>query len=374
VHTIIKSRDFRLGRRSLCQFSLGAVLFLSSRPGRAQSLQEIQVLHSAAIRVKRPEKVILLAVTRAGDRLVAVGEHGVIIFSDDSGTHWTQASVPVDVTLTCVGFVDANSGWAAGHFGIILKTKDGGETWITQLNGIQANQLTLDAANSMSGPIGKMPAAPLAEKRAELFVDSGPSKPFLCMLAQTVDHVLVLGAYRMAMSTTDGGTTWVDWSLHIGDRFSHNLYATTVIDSDIYIVGESGSVFCSTDNGNSFPMITPPSDVTLFGIMATAAGNIVVFGVAGACFRSTDGGRSWNPVGLATMDNLTAGQVLSSGRVLLVGASGTVFASDDDGKTFVSLPGLPPMTVSDLTDAADGSLIFVGYSGVSKVAKQLFNS
>jgi photosystem II stability/assembly factor-like uncharacterized protein len=370
----MKSGDFRLRRRGVWQFGLGAGLFLCSQPGRAQPLQEISVLDSAAVMVKQPANVILLAVTRAGDRLVAVGEHGVIIFSDDNGTHWRQASVPVDVTLTCVGFANAGCGWAAGHFGMILNTRDGGKTWITQLNGIQANQLTLDAAQNLSDPISKMPAAPLAMRRAELFVESGPSKPFLCMLAQTADHALVLGSYRMAMSTTDGGRTWTDWSLHIGDRFSHNLYATSVIDSDIYIVGESGSVFCSTDNGNRFPMITPPSEVTLFGILGTRAGSIVVFGVAGVCFRTTDKGNSWSAIHLATTDNLTAGSVLSSGRVLVVSASGVVFASDDDGCSFVGLSGLPPMTVSDVTDAADGSLIFVGYSGVSKVAKQLFNS
>ncbi|MDP2022176.1 MAG: hypothetical protein Q8L16_14910, partial [Hydrogenophaga sp.] len=37
----------------------------------------------------------MLAVTRAGSRLVAVGERGTVLLSDDHGQHWRQAAVPV---------------------------------------------------------------------------------------------------------------------------------------------------------------------------------------------------------------------------------------------------------------------------------------
>ncbi len=80
----------------------------------------IYALDTAAIPVKNPAGNVLIAVARAGARLVAVGEHGVIVYSDDNGQRWRQAQVPVDLTLTSIAFADANHGWAAGHYGVIF--------------------------------------------------------------------------------------------------------------------------------------------------------------------------------------------------------------------------------------------------------------
>ena len=75
---------------------------------------------------------LLLDVARAGERLVAVGERGHVLLSDDAGRSWRQArTVPSRTMLTAVAFVDASHGWAVGHDEIILCTADGGETWRT---------------------------------------------------------------------------------------------------------------------------------------------------------------------------------------------------------------------------------------------------
>ena len=88
----------------------------------------------------------MLAITRAGARLVAVGERGSILLSDDSGVSWRQAKVPVSVTLTAVQFPNAKAGWAVGHLGVVLHSADGGETWAKQLDGREAASLVLEAA------------------------------------------------------------------------------------------------------------------------------------------------------------------------------------------------------------------------------------
>ncbi len=253
---------------------------------RASSLTGIYVLDTASIRVRAPDHVLLEAVARAGDRLVAVGEHGVIIFSDDNGASWMQADVPVGVTLNCVAFATPMLGWVAGHFGVILNTEDGGTTWHTQLNGIQANQLTLTAAQAAANP--SSPGAPFAMRRAGIFVQGGPNKPFLSLIVLSPQKLIVFGAFRMTMLTLDGGMSWADWSLNIGDALSHNLYAATVSGSDIYVVGEAGLVFRSTDGGNTFPAVASPANATLFGVLGIENGAIITFGVAGNIFRSED--------------------------------------------------------------------------------------
>ena len=46
---------------------------------------------------------------------MVVGERGHILFSDDDGATWEQAKVPVQVMLTAVRMLDAQTGWTVGH-------------------------------------------------------------------------------------------------------------------------------------------------------------------------------------------------------------------------------------------------------------------
>src|SRR5688572_32351199 len=50
---------------------------------------------------------LLLDITHAGERLVAVGERGHVLQSDDAGATWKQAErVPTSAMLTGVHFAD----------------------------------------------------------------------------------------------------------------------------------------------------------------------------------------------------------------------------------------------------------------------------
>lgn len=338
----------------------------------SQAKTGIRDLDSPAIDVKAPNKVVLIAITKAGARLVAVGEHGVITYSDDDGRTWIQGDVPVDVTLTTVAFAGSKVGWAAGHYGVILHTSDGGASWQIQLNGMEANQLTLSAATAAAADHDQSPGAPLAIRRADRFLDAGPDKPFLAMLVTTPQHVTVFGAYRLAMRTIDGGKDWVDWSLHVGDPVSHNIYDVASVGTSYYLAGEAGSVFRSTDGGDSFPEVTPPGGATMFEVAPTGDGGVFICGVAGEAFRSQDGGKSWTPVLLGTKSNLTALDVLSSGAVVVGSEAGNLFISYDHARTFSLVNEVVSMEIYGLTEAQDGDVVAIGSAGVIVSPGKLF--
>ena len=68
----------------------------------------------------RADGLQINGIARAGERLVAVGERGKILFSDDRGGDWRVAAVdkPQGATLTQVAFADSRHGIAVGHSGL----------------------------------------------------------------------------------------------------------------------------------------------------------------------------------------------------------------------------------------------------------------
>ena len=59
----------------------------------------------------------------------AVGETGTIIRTTDGGASWVNQSVAATDSLYGVSFIDANMGMAVGTGGLILRTTDGGAKW-----------------------------------------------------------------------------------------------------------------------------------------------------------------------------------------------------------------------------------------------------
>lgn len=350
-------------------FLLWIILAVVPPPSAAYAKTGVRDLDTPAISVKAPGRVTLIAITNAGQRLVAVGEHGVIAYSDDNGKTWAQAKVPVDVTLTAVAFANASNGWAVGHYGVILNTRDGGLTWNLQLNGIEANQLTLAAAQAVSSVANPTPEQVLAIKRANFFVADGPDKPFLSILVNSPQDVTVFGAYRMVFNTTDGGKSWSDWNLHVQDGLSHNLYDAADIGGDIYITSEMGMVFRSTDTGMTFTNVASPGPATLLTVLPTGDGGVFVCGVAGYAFRSEDGGSSWQKVDMHTDSNLTGGVVLKSGEILVASQAGNFYVSTDHAQTFSALPLVEPMALYDVTQDKNGDIVAVGDLGAVVIAQ-----
>ena len=340
----------------------GALLTLSVAVAPAAFAQtSITDLTLPAIAVRTPSQNFVDGLAIAGNRIVITGQHGLIAYSDDEGKTWHQARVPVDVLLTAVAFANAKDGWAVGHMGVVLHTIDGGETWQKQIDGRQVDDLEVAAAQTADPAL---PTAALAARRAEVFENMGPDRPFLAVLAQTPQQAIVVGAYRMALRTTDGGKTWDDISLNILDPLSHNLYGITQIGNSIFIGAETGVAFSSTDDGCNFPQLTPTGDATLFGVVPTADGSVFAYGVAGAAYLSHDQGKTWQTINVGTNSDITAGLLLKSGVIVLASETGNLFVSYDNGQSFQQFSQTIPMLLTNLAQMADGNVVVTGSSGV----------
>jgi photosystem II stability/assembly factor-like uncharacterized protein len=323
----------------------------------ASTLATSDVLDRASLVSGRVERAVLLAITRANGRLVAVGEHGIIILSDDQGASWEQASVPVSVTLTSVCFATPEKGWAVGHSGIVLGTEDGGRTWTKQLDGRQAIQLMFDAAQVGGGP----------RIEAEQLLAEGPDKPFLDVHFASESRGFVVGAYGLIFATRDGGKTWLPWQRHIQNSSGKHLNSIRALGSDIYIAGEQGTLFRSRNAGETFVLVPTPYRGSYFGVLPEGEGRVVVFGLRGHASWSRDYGRSWRRIETGAADSLMAGLVLRRGSVVLVSQAGSILASDDGGESFEQLRVPQPSSFTGVVEAMDGTLVLSGARGIMRV-------
>ncbi len=288
-----------------------------------------------AIESAKASRGLLLDVVHAGPRLVAVGDHGHILYSDDQGKSWTQARVATRQLLTAAFFVDEQHGWAVGHDAQVLASSDGGKSWTKQ------------------------------------FEDLAREAPLLDVWFKDLQNGFAIGAYGALLTTSDGGRNWDDVSDRLDNEDQYHLNGITQVkDAGLFIVGEAGSMFRSRDEGQTWEKLDGPYQGSLFGVIGTASpSTLLAYGLRGNLFRSADFGDTWQPIELKGARGplefgLASASLLADGSVVLVGNGGSVMRSSDDGETFQVFNRPDRISLSGVTSNLQGNLILVGQGGV----------
>jgi photosystem II stability/assembly factor-like uncharacterized protein len=262
----------------------------------------------------------LVAATRAGQRIVVVGDYGTVLISDD-GKQFRQArSVPVQSMLTSVQFIDALHGWAVGHDGVVLASSDGGESWSLLRR---------------------------AEKLGEVLL----SVRFLDDL-----HGFAVGQFGLALESRDGGHSWQPSSLveALDDPGMHLNSVTSTASGKVLAVGESGVSVFSADRGQTWQRGDTGQGGSLWNVIALDDDSFVAAGLRGHLYHSVDG-VTWTRTETGIKESLTGLTQLADGRVLVVGFAGYVLTSVDDGRSF---------TVSERSDRAPLTAVVADTSSV----------
>ncbi len=252
--------------------------------------------------VNRVDRVAILALARAGDRVIAAGERGRVLSSDDNGVTWKVAATPTYQTLTSLSFTSATTGFATGHQGVLLRTDDGGLTW---------KQVPLE----------------------------GKDKPALFAMRVAGERGIAVGAFGAYYENSDGGRTWTSRRI-IGPDFDRHLTGIASIGAGkLIIAGEAGTLLSSSDDGVTWQQLKSPYEGSFFGVIGTMGGAAIAYGMRGNAWRSADGGRTWKRLDLGSYKGaLQGGAELPDGAIVLAGADGMAAMSHDGGVTFKALP------------------------------------
>jgi photosystem II stability/assembly factor-like uncharacterized protein len=244
----------------------------------------------------------MLGATRAGQRIVAVGDFGTILLSDDEGKSFRQAAeVPVSSTLTAVSFADAKNGWAVGHWGAILHTADGGEHWTVQRT------------------------------------DMAEDRPLFSVHFFDANEGIAVGLWSLVLKTRDGGKTWAPLDLPAppeGGRADRNLFKVFASPKgSLFIAAERGLVLRSDDRGQTWRYLSTGYKGSFWSGIALNDGTLIVAGLRGTLYRSGDDGKSWSAVATSSKSSLTD-LVAVGNRVVGVGLDGVQIDSADQGASF----------------------------------------
>jgi photosystem II stability/assembly factor-like uncharacterized protein len=299
--------------------ALAAVLAVVAWAARAQSPAP-QPPPRSAEHTRLASHSLLIALAAAGERLVAVGDRGVIVLSDDQGLSWKQAaSVPVQALLTGVCFLDTRRGVAVGHDEVVLTTGDAGENWRLAHYAPEAQRPLLDV---WCGAGGK---------------------------------AVAIGAYSTYFASSDGGASWSEQHFApnpaprqagapAGGRDSSSIeesgggyHLNRILGASVtrlYIAGEAGHLYRSDDGGDHWQGLATPYAGSFFEVLPLGGDTLLASGLRGNLYRSEDAGASWRQLPTGTVALLDAAAALPGGALAIVGLSGVVLVSRDGGRSF----------------------------------------
>jgi len=278
-------------------------------------------------------KAMILSSARAGKRIVAVGNHGIVLLSDTDGGDFRQAkSVPVRSTLTAVFFIDEKTGWAVGQWGVVLRTDDAGENWTLQ--------------------------------RSDLSVD----QPLFSVYFKDRDRGWAVGLWSLLIATADGGKTWTLVTLppspgrRKADRNLLKIFANRM--GILFVAAEQGMVLKSYD-GEKWTYIDTGYKGSFWTGIILNNGTLLVGGLRGTIYRSTDDGRSWREAKSEFKSSITD-FAEAGGKVYAAALDGVFLESDDHGATFKGSQREDRVPFTAISVNSVGKLVKFSKQGVVK--------
>jgi photosystem II stability/assembly factor-like uncharacterized protein len=281
---------------------------------------DIEYAEAARLSVKS----LMLDITRLTDgSFVAVGERGHVIHSA-TGESWQQAGVvPTRSTLTTVASYEDRL-WAAGHDSVILTSGDGGATW------------------------------------TRLYFDPDRQQPIMDLYFFDADNGIAIGAYGLALFTSDGGLNWEERI--INEEEWHNNSILNINGSDLMVAGEAGFSYRSRDGGESWETLEMPYSGSMFGLVGGANDCLLVFGLRGHIQESCDFGDSWSELETNTESSIS-GAIEHDGKIIMVGNSGLVLIRDGNG-SFSSVNHSSGVDFAAIVAISDGNFLLAGEDGI----------
>jgi photosystem II stability/assembly factor-like uncharacterized protein len=269
-----------------------------------------------------------------------------------AGTPITLGDIRQNLFAAC--FPTEREGWMVGELGRIIKTTDGGKTWVRQDAGTKRPFLAMSCLDARTAWIaGKEGMVYATTDGGDTWkkLETGSTRHIFSMEFPNAQRGHAVGDFGTMVHTEDGGATWektrvpesvalpesaLDTGVEPGDV---NLYGMSFGDPDhVWVVGEFGIIMASADGGRTWQQQHTPVESTLCGVRFLDTTRGFAVGIDSTILATTDGGATWRTVTAPLQQRSFYDVALRGPTGWIVGDSGTVLKTTDAGATWAVEP------------------------------------
>ena len=251
---------------------------------------------------------------------------------------WTTLSSGVTNNLRGVSGISGDV-FVVGAGGVILESTDQGSNWnsVTNPSGIGPLYAAFQVPGGKAFAVGDNADILQAQSGAGTFSkDTAPNYGFLLTGVWGTSNALFAVGFARASSNTEfgilrssGNGTWTEVSPMIGGGAVKAEAVWGPSDTDVYVVGEAGTIEHTINSGTSWQALTSNISSTLYAVWGASLGAVYAVGAGGTILFSTGGG-DWVTQSSGVTTDLR-GVWGAGGSVWAVGLSGTILRKDGNG-------------------------------------------
>ena len=273
---------------------------------------------------------------------------GKIFKSSDGGSNWTLAANLPEYSIDSIVIDQIHNGTAYAAGSVVYKSVDAGATWnavgggqsSSRINGLAISKeqnSTLYASSTNAGVY-----ASTSGGATWTAINSGlPNSPYLNNLTVNSSGGLFVIASGQIYRRLSGDTSWTLSSAGMSISDTISTFAIDPLQqTTLYAVTSSGTVYKTTNNGNSWLPVTPQwpvSDIEYISVSPLSSNIIYCFSYYGGFSRSIDGGLTWTMTsnnGLSYTDYFTYVVDPNNPLIQFAGGNGDLYRTTSGGTSW----------------------------------------
>lgn len=275
-------------------------------------------------------KTFLLDIAKNKNRLISVGERGLVFSSSNEGESWKCIQIIDKPTLTSIVFLNNKTAIAVGHRGSVYRTENSGKDFI------QVNLPVLKNDDSL-----------------------------LRIRVVDENHIVIVGAWGLFLESTDNGKTWERQQI-ISSDFDWHLYDVVNSPFGLIAVGEAGTVILRKNKEKNWEKIDSKYKGSYFGIVKSKENSFFIYGMRGNIFEFNKSNNNhetnkftWKTFKTNSSTTWMSSLALKNDSILFFGDGGIV----GEKKTLFSLKTVPLKIVNAGVELNNGAVFLVGLNG-----------
>jgi len=241
-----------------------------------------------------------------------------------SQNDWTTQNSTTTSWLTCVKTVNQEIAWAGGDSGIVIRTTNGGNSWIRVGKGTLGTSERLNTIDAIDSTTAFVVTPFYSSSETSIYRTSDGGNTWTKVFSQTGGYIHNLhmltsikgiaygepvGGKWTILQTLNGGISWdrigtepIPDSLEYGSSYN----SLNVLDTNTYMFLSNTKVYRTTDAGITWTTHNTPLTFLDMWINSNGAG-VATTNVAGKVAQTTDNGETWTIGTIQTIGDQVGG-------------------------------------------------------------------